>query len=43
MVSKVLTIIHNAKSIACFAQQAFEEGGKLYGEKVYLFGCTERK
>ncbi|KAF3440453.1 hypothetical protein FNV43_RR18737 [Rhamnella rubrinervis] len=22
-------------------EQAFEEGGKLYGEKVYLFGCTE--
>lgn len=24
-------------------QDAFEEGGKLYGKKVYLFGCTERK
>ncbi|KAG6577261.1 protein HEAT INTOLERANT 4-like [Cucurbita moschata] len=22
-------------------EDAFEEGGKLYGEKVYLFGCTE--
>ncbi|XP_030522986.1 protein HEAT INTOLERANT 4-like [Rhodamnia argentea] len=22
-------------------ENAFEEGGKLYGEKVYLFGCTE--
>lgn len=22
-------------------EQAFEEGGVLYGEKVYLFGCTE--
>ncbi|KAJ0039616.1 hypothetical protein Pint_26798 [Pistacia integerrima] len=24
-------------------EDAFEEGGKLHGEKVYLFGCTERK
>ncbi|KAL5555873.1 hypothetical protein UlMin_038109 [Ulmus minor] len=22
-------------------EKAFEEGGKLYGKKVYLFGCTE--
>ncbi|KAL4644167.1 hypothetical protein ACB098_02G123700 [Castanea mollissima] len=22
-------------------EDAFEEGGKLYGKKVYLFGCTE--
>lgn len=22
-------------------ENAFEEGGKLYGQKVYLFGCTE--
>nr|GMD56326.1 protein HEAT INTOLERANT 4-like [Ipomoea batatas] len=22
-------------------EEAFEEGGKLYGKKVYLFGCTE--
>ncbi|XWS44852.1 hypothetical protein CRYUN_Cryun15aG0084800 [Craigia yunnanensis] len=22
-------------------EAAFEEGGKLYGQKVYLFGCTE--
>eukprot|EP00249_Psilotum_nudum_P010271 c22438_g1_i1 orf=1-249(-) len=22
-------------------ERAFDEGGKLYGEKVYLFGCTE--
>ncbi|OWM65605.1 protein HEAT INTOLERANT 4-like [Punica granatum] len=22
-------------------ENAFEEGGKLYGKKVYLFGCTE--
>uniref|UniRef100_A0A5B6YUG8 Myosin-H heavy chain n=1 Tax=Davidia involucrata TaxID=16924 RepID=A0A5B6YUG8_DAVIN len=22
-------------------ENAFEEGGELYGEKVYLFGCTE--
>ncbi|KAG9151755.1 hypothetical protein Leryth_002033 [Lithospermum erythrorhizon] len=22
-------------------EEAFEEGGKLYGHKVYLFGCTE--
>ncbi|XP_022751033.1 protein HEAT INTOLERANT 4-like [Durio zibethinus] len=22
-------------------EDAFEEGGKLYGQKVYLFGCTE--
>lgn len=22
-------------------EEAFKEGGKLYGEKVYLFGCTE--
>ena len=24
-------------------QNAFEEGGELHGQKVYLFGCTERK
>lgn len=24
-------------------QKEFEEGGKLHGERVYLFGCTERK
>jgi hypothetical protein len=24
-------------------QEALEEGGKLYGKKVYVFGCTERK
>ncbi|KAF7134526.1 hypothetical protein RHSIM_Rhsim08G0007600 [Rhododendron simsii] len=24
-------------------ENAFEEGGELYGQKVYLFGCTERK
>ncbi|KAG4115280.1 hypothetical protein ERO13_D12G093900v2 [Gossypium hirsutum] len=23
------------------SQEAFEEGGRLYGKKVYLFGCTE--
>lgn len=26
-----------------FFQNAFEENGVLYGKKVYLFGCTERK
>lgn len=24
-------------------QKEFEEGGKLCGKRVYLFGCTERK
>jgi hypothetical protein len=24
-------------------QKEFEEGGKLHGKRVYLFGCTERK
>ncbi|KAF7143398.1 hypothetical protein RHSIM_Rhsim05G0107000 [Rhododendron simsii] len=24
-------------------ENAFEEGGELYGQKVYLFGCTERE
>jgi len=24
-------------------QKAFEEGGELYGKKVYMFGCTERE
>lgn len=24
-------------------QNEFEEGGKLHGKRVYLFGCTERK
>lgn len=24
-------------------QKEFEEGGKLWGKRVYLFGCTERK
>ena len=33
------------KSILIFnwCQNAFEEGGKLYGKKVYLFGSSERK
>ena len=33
---------HWGVSLIC-EQRAFEEGGELYGKKVYMFGCTERE
>lgn len=36
-----LDILYQFKWDFSNLETAFEEGGKLYGKKVYLFGCTE--